>query len=134
MADRVGVINKGELILAEEKAELMKKLGKKQLTFNLEAPLAELPAALAGYRLALKAEGHELEYTFDAKQDQNSVPGLLQCMGELGIAFKDLSTKKSSLEDIFVDLVASKEGAANGAPASPAAASGAAAPARGVLR
>jgi ABC-2 type transport system ATP-binding protein len=117
MADRVGVINKGRLILAEEKTELMKKLGKKQLTFTLERALPELPVALLDYRVVLKAEGKELEYTFDVKQEASAVRGLLQRMAELGIEFKDLSTKKSSLEDIFVDLVASKEQAASSAPA-----------------
>jgi ABC-2 type transport system ATP-binding protein len=116
MADRVGVITKGRLILAEEKTELMKKLGKKQLTFALERPLRELPPGLSDYRLALAADGNELEYMFDVKQDANAVRGLLQRMAELGIEFKDLSTKKSSLEDIFVDLVASKEQAASSAP------------------
>jgi ABC-2 type transport system ATP-binding protein len=105
MADRVGVINKGELILAEEKHELMKKLGKKQLTLNLQSPLAAVPAELAGFRLTLKAGGNELEYTFDESEESTGVPSLLRRMSDLGIGFKDLNTKKSSLEDIFVSLV-----------------------------
>jgi len=108
MADRVGVISKGELILVEEKAVLMKKLGKKQLTFNLNEPLAELPATLSNWDLALKADGHELEYTFDVHSERTGVTSLLRQMSELGIQFRDLNTKTSSLEDIFVSLVHGK--------------------------
>jgi ABC-2 type transport system ATP-binding protein len=105
MADRVGVINKGELILAEEKHELMKKLGKKQLTLNLQSPLSMVPTELAEFRLTLKAGGNELDYTFDESEESTGVPSLLRRMSDLGIGFKDLNTKKSSLEDIFVSLV-----------------------------
>jgi len=111
MADRVGVISKGELILVEEKASLMKKLGKKQLTLNLQAPLAAIPSELAEWPLTLKAEGHELEYVFDANEERTGVPSLLRRMSELDIGFKDLNTRQSSLEDIFVGLV--KERAAS---------------------
>src|SRR5213080_2469924 len=102
MADRIGVINKGELIVVEEKIELMKKLGKKQLTLNLLEPLAAIPLELSDWRLALKADGHELEYTFDGNEEQSGVPALLKRLSELGIGFKDLNTRQSSLEDIFV--------------------------------
>jgi ABC-2 type transport system ATP-binding protein len=104
MADRVGVINDGKLILAEDKTELMKKLGKKQLTLTLQRPLDAIPPELQSFRLALHAEGTELAYTFD-QSEENTVPLLLSRVSELGIGFKDLATKKSSLEDIFVSLV-----------------------------
>ena len=104
MADRIGVIHHGELILVEDKAALMRKLGKKQLTLNLQEPMAALPAGLDGWPLALKAGGHEIEYTFDAHEEQR-IPALLRKLGELGIAYKDLNTQQSSLEDIFVSLV-----------------------------
>ena len=109
MADRIGVINKGELIVVEDKAVLMKKLGKKQLTLHLQQPLAEIPAALNDWPLTLKAEGAELEYTFDANDEGTRTPLLLRRLLELGIGFTDLQTRQSSLEDIFVGLV--KEGA-----------------------
>ncbi len=105
MADRVGVISHGELILVEEKASLMKKLGKKELTLNLVEPLTAIPPELGEWPLQLQAEGHELLYAFDANADRTGVPSLLRRMSELGIAFKDLNTKQSSLEDIFVSLV-----------------------------
>ncbi len=105
MADRIGVINKGELIVVEEKSTLMKKLGKKQLTVHLQAPMAAVPAGLGDWPLALKAGGTELEYTFDANQEHTGVPELLRRLSELGIEFKDLNTRQSSLEDIFVSLV-----------------------------
>jgi ABC-2 type transport system ATP-binding protein len=105
MADRVGVINHGELILVEDKSSLMKKLGKKELTLNLAEPLAEIPRALADWDLILGAEGHELRYTFDANAEATGVPALLRRMAEAGIGFKDLHTRQSSLEDIFVSLV-----------------------------
>ena len=108
MADRVGVINKGELILAEEKAELMKKLGKKQLTLSLHSPMSELPAPLAAFGLSLKAGGNELEYTFDENEQTIGVPELLSRIAALGIGFKDINTRKSSLEDIFVSLVSDR--------------------------
>lgn len=105
MADRVGVILKGELILVEEKTALMKKLGKKTLTLNLQDPLDTLPPGLAEWELSLKAEGNELEYVFDSNAERTGVPSLLRKLSDLGIAFKDLNTRQSSLEDIFVSLV-----------------------------
>jgi len=104
MADRIGVIHHGELILVEDKVALMRKLGKKQLTLNLAEPMAVLPPGLDGWPLALKAGGHELEYTFDAHEEQR-IPALLKKLGEIGVAYKDLNTQQSSLEDIFVGLV-----------------------------
>ena len=109
MADRIGVISKGELIVVEEKTTLMKKLGKKQLTLNLLEPLAAIPLELSNWRLALKAAGHELEYTFDGNEEQSGVPALLKRLSELGIGFKDLNTRQSSLEDIFVSLVSERK-------------------------
>jgi ABC-2 type transport system ATP-binding protein len=108
MADRIGVINKGELIVVEEKATLMRKLGKKQLTLHLLEPMAAVPAALSDWRLALKGDGLDLEYTFDAHEERTGIPGLLRRLDELGIAFKDLQTQQSSLEDIFVSLVSDR--------------------------
>jgi ABC-2 type transport system ATP-binding protein len=105
MADRVGVISKGELILVEEKTELMRKLGKKQMTLNLSEPMSAIPPELAEWKLELKADGHELEYVFDANADRTGIPSLLRRMSDLGIGFKDLNTRESSLEDIFVGLV-----------------------------
>ena len=105
MADRVGVILKGELILVEQTATLMKKLGKKTLTLNLQEPLAAVPAELAEWSPTLKADGNELEYVFDSNLEKTGVPSLLRKLSDLGIAFKDLHTSQSSLEDIFVSLV-----------------------------
>ncbi len=105
MADRVGVILKGELILVEDKTTLMKKLGKKTLTLNLIETLDALPGELAEWDLSLKAEGHELQYEFDANAEDTGVPSLIRRMEALGIGFKDLNTRQSSLEDIFVSLV-----------------------------
>ncbi len=105
MADRVGVISKGELILVEDKATLMKKLGKKVLTFNLVEPLGALPAGLADWDLALRDDGAILEYTFDTHAERTGVASLVRRMAEIGVLFKDLDTKSSSLEDIFVSLV-----------------------------
>jgi ABC-2 type transport system ATP-binding protein len=105
MADRVGVILKGELIMVEEKHALMRKLGKKQLTLQLATPLGTLPAALADWPLSLGGGGNELVYTFDARQEHTGIPEMLRRLDELGIAFKDLQTRQSSLEDIFVSLV-----------------------------
>jgi ABC-2 type transport system ATP-binding protein len=105
MADRVGVISRGELIVVEEKSLLMKKLGKKQLTLSLQEPLPAIPAELADWRLELKTGGNELEYTFDANAERTGVPSLLRRLSDLGIGFKDLNTRQSSLEDIFVSLV-----------------------------
>ena len=113
MADRIGVISKGELIVVEEKAVLMKKLGKKELTLVLQEPLTEVPAGLADWKLELKAQGYELHYAFDAKlPNGGGISSLLKRMDELGIAFKDLNTSQSSLEDIFVDLVHGDKGVA----------------------
>ncbi|MEH6664533.1 MAG: ABC transporter ATP-binding protein [Brevundimonas sp.] len=105
MADRVGVISRGELILVEEKTALMKKLGKKQLTLNLQEPMAAIPPELSAWALALKADGAELEYVFDANAERTGVPSLLRKLSDMGIGFKDLNTRQSSLEDIFVGLV-----------------------------
>jgi ABC-2 type transport system ATP-binding protein len=105
MADRIGVISKGELIVVEDKPVLMRKLGKKQLTLHLLEPMAAVPPSLAGWTLALNAGGTELEYAFDAREEHAGVPALLRELDRLGIAFKDLQTRQSSLEDIFVSLV-----------------------------
>jgi ABC-2 type transport system ATP-binding protein len=107
MADRIGIIAKGELILTEDKATLMKKLGKRQLTLSLQTPMSALPDGLGAWALALKAGGNELELTFDAQDGHADadIPALLRKLGELGVAFKDLHTRQSSLEDIFVGLV-----------------------------
>ena len=105
MADRVGVISKGRLILVEEKNALIKKLGRKTLTLNLAEPMAAIPAELGEWRLELAGEGHELVYEFDSQAEATGVPSLLRRMSDLGIGFKDLHTKQSSLEDIFVGLV-----------------------------
>jgi len=105
MADRIGVINKGEIVLVEDKARLMQKLGKKELTLHLQSPLGALPPDLAAYPLRLSADGTELVYTFDAQHEQTGIADLLRQLGEHGIDFKDLRTSESSLEDIFVDLV-----------------------------
>jgi ABC-2 type transport system ATP-binding protein len=108
MADRIGVISKGRLIVVEEKATLMKKLGKKQLVLHLQEPLAQIPAGLAEWSLALKNGGGELEYTFDASESRAGIASLLRRMGELGIVYRDLNTSQSSLEDIFVSLVSER--------------------------
>jgi ABC-2 type transport system ATP-binding protein len=105
MADRIGVISKGEIILVEDKAELMRKLGRKQLTLSLQAPLPAVPKALASYDLALAAEGFELVYTYDTKAERTGITALMQDLASAGIRFKDLRTSQSSLEDIFVSLV-----------------------------
>ena len=105
MADRVGVILKGELILVEDKTTLMKKLGRKTLTLNLIETLDIVPPELAEWNPSLMAEGHELQYEFDANAEDTGVPSLLRRMEALGIGFKDLNTRQSSLEDIFVSLV-----------------------------
>jgi ABC-2 type transport system ATP-binding protein len=105
MADRIGVINGGELILVEDKTTLMKKLGKRRLSLDLQHPLAALPPELAQWELALRADGWVLEYSFDAAAEATGIPELLRRMTELGLGFKDLSTSESSLEDIFVQLV-----------------------------
>jgi ABC-2 type transport system ATP-binding protein len=105
MADRVGVINHGEIILVEDKAELMRKLGKKRLTLELRDPLAAVPAALESYGLTLGANGNELTYTYDTKGEHTRITALLDDLQHAGIRFKDLQTTQSSLEDIFVGLV-----------------------------
>jgi ABC-2 type transport system ATP-binding protein len=105
MADRVGVINKGEIILVEDKAELMRKLGKKQLILELREPLPAMPPALAAHHLTLSADGKELTYTYDTKSEHTGITALLDDLHRAGIAFKDLRTTQSSLEDIFVGLV-----------------------------
>ncbi|HEY6881641.1 MAG TPA: AAA family ATPase, partial [Polyangiales bacterium] len=104
MADRIGVIDRGEIILVEEKHALMQKLGKKELTLRLQTPLRALPSDLGG-QLALSDDGHALVYTFDAQARDTGVASLLRKLAERGIEFTDLSTKESSLEDIFVSLV-----------------------------
>ncbi|KMO15463.1 ABC transporter ATP-binding protein [Methylobacterium platani] len=105
MADRVGVIAKGEIVLVEEKAELMRKLGRKELTLQLHDPLPALPPALAGHALALSPDGTALTYTYDTKAERTGITGLLTDLAAAGIRFRDLQTRQSSLEDIFVDLV-----------------------------
>ena len=111
MADRVGVINRGELLLVENKAALMEKLGKRELELALVDALAALPPELAEWKLSLDEEGKRLRYTFDATAERTGIPSLLRRLGELGITFKDLETSKSSLEDIFVDLTHGREAA-----------------------
>ncbi len=105
MADRVGVIAKGELILTENKAALMQKLGKKQLTLYLQKPLDAIPAQLAAHNLELKAEGRDLVYTYDTKGERTGITALMNDLNAAGIRFKDLNTSQSSLEEIFVSLV-----------------------------
>jgi ABC-2 type transport system ATP-binding protein len=112
MADRIGVISKGELIVVDEKTALMQKLGKKTLTLQLQERMTEMPGMLADWKLALVKEGWQLEYTFDANQEKNGIPSLLKRMSDLGIGIKDLNTDQSSLEDIFVSLVTDKRKAA----------------------
>ena len=108
MADRVGVINKGEIILVEEKAELMRKLGQKQLTLQLVQKLEAVPPELAAHRLTLGADGSELTYTYDTQAERTGITALLKDVSQAGIRFKDLQTTQSSLEDIFVGLVRQK--------------------------
>jgi ABC-2 type transport system ATP-binding protein len=105
MADRIGVINQGRLILVESKVELMRKLGRKQLTLQLAAPLRDIPAALGAYPLVLAADGNELVYSYDSSQGRAGIAALLKDLSEAGIPFKDLHTTESSLEDIFVGLL-----------------------------
>ncbi|MGH8081194.1 MAG: ABC transporter ATP-binding protein, partial [Lysobacter sp.] len=115
MADRVGVINKGEIVLVEDKRTLMRKLGKKQLSLQLQSPLPALPDALRHDSLSLAQDGNELIYTFDAQAEDTGIAALLKRLGEHGIEFKDLKTSQSSLEEIFVNLVKGPK------PATPAA-------------
>ena len=105
MADRIGVINKGEIILVEEKAALMRKLGRKQLTLHLQKKLDAIPEALAAHRLALANDGADLVYTYDTQGERTGITALLGDLNKAGIRFRDLETTQSSLEDIFVSLV-----------------------------
>jgi len=109
MADRIGIINKGEIILVEEKDELVRKLGKKQLVLQLGAKLDAVPPQLAAYRLTLNAQGDELIYHYDTRAERTGITGLLNDVREAGIRFRDLNTTQSSLEDIFVDLVSERK-------------------------
>ena len=114
MADRIGVIAKGELILAEEKAVLKQKLGKRQLPLNLHEPLQAVPRELEAWNLALNASGSELQFNFEAAAAQDGrsdISSLLRRLGDLGIAFKDLNTRQSSLEEIFVNLLKDRDAA-----------------------
>ncbi len=115
MADRIGVIDKGEIVLVEDKAELMRKLGRKRLTLDLVEPLAELPPALAGYDLALAAGGSRLvhDYRQDGDGREADIAGLLAALAGAGVAWRDLNTSQSSLEEIFVDLVHRDRGGAS---------------------
>ncbi|MGB6119914.1 MAG: ABC transporter ATP-binding protein [Mesorhizobium sp.] len=108
MADRVGIISRGEIMLVEEKAELMRKLGKKQLLIELRAPLTEVPASLSAHQLELSPDGSTLISTYDAKADRTGINALLSDLTAAGIAFRDLETRQSTLEQIFVDLVEGK--------------------------
>jgi ABC-2 type transport system ATP-binding protein len=108
MADRIGVISHGEIILVDEKAELMRKLGRKQMTLQLQDPLGQVPPALLAYNLQLAAGGGELIYTYDEQNDRGGIAALLKDLGDAGIRFKDLHTTQSSLEDIFVTLLREK--------------------------
>jgi ABC-2 type transport system ATP-binding protein len=105
MADRIGVINKGELVLVEDKATLMRKLGKKQLTLTLQSPLERVPEDLSAYALELTEDGHSLVYTFDVQAQETGIAALLRRLHDHGIDFKDLHSSESSLEEIFVSLV-----------------------------
>jgi ABC-2 type transport system ATP-binding protein len=108
MADRIGVISNGAIILVEDKVALMEKLGKKQLTLELKTPLTRIPDELADYGLQLSGDGHELIYSFDAQGERTGIASLLRRLGELGIDFKDLQTSQRSLEEIFVSLVSTR--------------------------
>jgi ABC-2 type transport system ATP-binding protein len=109
MADRIGVMHNGEIILVEDKAELMHKLGKKQLTLHLHKRLDAVPDALAAHRLTLAADGSELVYTYDTQGERTGITALLRDLNQAGIRFRDLHTTQSSLEDIFVDLVRQRQ-------------------------
>ncbi|MFO1038310.1 MAG: ABC transporter ATP-binding protein [Geminicoccaceae bacterium] len=108
MADRIGVINKGRLILVEDKAVLMRRLGKKQLILTLQDPMAAIPGELAPWNLTLTDGGKELDYSFEAKAEETGIPALLNRLNDLGIAYRDLRTRESTLEEIFVDLVSER--------------------------
>ncbi|WP_026603087.1 ABC transporter ATP-binding protein [Methylomonas sp. 11b] len=110
MADRIGVINKGELIVVEDKAVLMRKLGKKQLTLTLRQPMTEIPVELDAWALTLTEDGQRLVYSFDTQEEETGIAELLRRLSEHGIDFKDLSSSESSLEDIFVSLVHQSQG------------------------
>ncbi len=112
MADRIGIIRKGEIVLVEDKAVLMQKLGRKQLTLQLQQPLQSLPPQLADFPLELAKDGLELTYTYDAQAGRVGIADLLRSLGDAGVAFKDLHTTESSLEDIFVSLVSDRSQAA----------------------
>ena len=105
MADRIGVITKGQLLLVEDKTELMRKLGKKQVTLLLQDSISEVPAALHDYDLTLSTDGNELTYTYDTRNEARGIVDFMKHVNDAGIPFKDLRTKQSSLEDIFVSLV-----------------------------
>jgi ABC-2 type transport system ATP-binding protein len=105
MADRIGVINKGKIILVDDKNTLMQKLGKKQLKLHLQSSLSELPAGLEEFNLELTNDGIELIYTFDSQSKDTGIVILLRKLNEHGVYFKDLQSSESSLEDIFVNLV-----------------------------
>ena len=109
MAERIGVINKGEIILVEDKAELMRKLGRKQLTLQLEKTLERIPPGLSAYNLELSGNGTELVYTYDEQGDRAGIAALLRDLTQAGIRFKDLHTTQSSLEDIFITLVSDRK-------------------------
>ena len=108
MADRIGVVNKGELVIVEEKQALMKKLGKKQLTLHLEEPMTAIPEALADWDLVLRNGGTELEYTFLRNDEGTAIPALMRRISDLGVPYSDLNTRQSSLEDIFLTLVSDR--------------------------
>jgi ABC-2 type transport system ATP-binding protein len=105
MADRIGVINKGEIILVDDKRELMRKLGRKQLTLELRQPLSALPTSLASFALELSPDGNQLTYTYDTQAGRTGITALLEAVAAAGIHFRDLQTEQSSLEEIFVSLV-----------------------------
>jgi ABC-2 type transport system ATP-binding protein len=109
MADRIGVISKGELILVEDKVALMRKLGKRQLTLQLQSPLPRIPERLSPFALELSADGNVLTYTFDVQGEHTGIAELLRALVDHGIDFKDLKTSESSLEDIFVNLVRTRQ-------------------------
>jgi ABC-2 type transport system ATP-binding protein len=109
MADRIGIIHQGEIIMVENKTELMKKLGKKQLTLHLQSPLSRIPDELAKYSLELMADGNELVYTFDAQREHTAITLLLRQLNDHSIDFKDIHSSESSLEEIFVSLVRNKQ-------------------------
>ena len=108
MADRIGVINKGEIILVEDKCELMEKLGTKQMTLDLQEPIQKIPDVLKGQPLELSDDGAQLTYTFDSQDENTGIAQLIKRLSDEGISFKDIQSKQSSLEEIFVSLVSDK--------------------------